>query len=189
MRILVLFALLIVHLGVADCWCFNTTVPPLTAGETYSVVYSPDDKYVVSGHQSGEVIKRKLSTLSIVSTYNFAGNVYKLAYSRDGNYIAISGNPNTIHIINATSFQSIISIDTGMSKPYGLDFRYDSQMLLVCGYSSTIKIYRVSDWSIYLTTSATATYYASCRFNKDDKFAALGLPSFVAFDPSGNLLF
>ncbi len=61
-------------------------------------------------------------------------------------------------------------------------------MLLVCGNSGDMKIYRVSDWSLNQTIVTNTYLLASCKYAKDNKIAALGINYYGTFDNLGNVV-
>lgn len=61
-----------------------------------SAVFSPEDKYILSGNEAGKVILWNASDGQEVNTFNHAGSdVYSVAFSVDGKHFA-SGGENTV---------------------------------------------------------------------------------------------
>jgi hypothetical protein len=63
-------------------------------------------------------------------------------------------------------------------------------MLLICGNSGNMKIYRVSDWTLNTTIITSSTNkLLSCKYSKDNKIAVVGLHYYGTFDNLGNPIF
>lgn len=83
------------------------------------------------------------------------------------------GENNLIDILNASTFTLIRQIVTNHTKVFDVDFRYDSQTLVTCGFDKRIKIFNASTGSFINQTTTTDVAY-SCEYGDNNWIAVSG---------------
>lgn len=61
----------------------------------YSVVFSPDEEYIVSGGDDDKIMIWEMKNRKLISTINFYGNPYSIACSSKGKYFLVGGDNMT----------------------------------------------------------------------------------------------
>lgn len=68
-------------------------------------------------------------------------------YSKDQKYIAIAGAQNDVHILNATTINLLVKVNTNHNNiVFDVDFRYDSKYFATCGDDHYTKIWAIGTW-------------------------------------------
>lgn len=146
--------------------------------------FSPDDRYFVVARRSGKVERWDRSTYRVKDTYTFSTTVtaYCVRYSRDGKYIAVSGNTSDVDILNATTLTKINFLPTGMNWVFSVDFRYDNQVLIAAGSDSELQVWGVPSWTLVDSYPTSNSRYYAVSYAPDGKFVAGGFNSLSAFN-------
>jgi WD40 repeat protein len=119
-------------------FCLNYTISDSPG--ILSTAFSPDQSTLAIPHTSGTATFWDKNTKALKYTYLFGGWMDRISYSKNGKYIALTGAQSAIPILNSTTYAVITTINTTNlgSLIYAADFRYDDNMLLVCGNTSIV---------------------------------------------------
>ena len=117
----------------------------------WSVAYSPDGKYILSGDSGGKMTLWNASLGRPVKTVVgaeglFDRRVQAVAFSLDGEYALSGGSDNSVRLWNAKSLAQIKKF-TGHSSFAGVSsvaFSPDGKYAITSGYDSMIKIWDLS---------------------------------------------
>ena len=120
----------------------------------YGSYLSPDGSTLAIAHTSSYVKFWDKYNKTLKNTYNFGNWVDRVVYSKNGNYIALSGHKTTVDILNSTTYSLIVTLNSSVgTNAYKADFRFDDEMLIICGSSNQIQIWNVATWTLNKTIS------------------------------------
>ncbi|PAV19324.1 nucleotide-binding-oligomerization-domain like receptor [Pyrrhoderma noxium] len=108
----------------------------------YSVSYSPDGKYIVSGSKENVCIWDAVNGGLIFGP--FGGESYSVTFSNDGKYVASGNDDGTIGIWNAATGESIHGALVGHTGlVYSVAFSPDSKYIISGSFDDTVQIWDV----------------------------------------------
>lgn len=104
---------------------------------------SPDDKYFVAAKLSGRVERWDRTTYALKDVYIFSTFTYAycVKYSKNGNYIAVSGYSGNVDILNANTMTKIAALPTSLVWALGVDFGNNDQTIIVAGSDYKLQIW------------------------------------------------
>lgn len=122
----------------------------------YSVAFSPDEQFLATGSADGSVKIWRVRDGNLEHAFMPNGRfylVFAVAYSPNGEYLAVGGASNDarVRVYRTSDWQQVAALDTQLGQPRSLAFSPDGQYLASGDYSSTIRIWRVSDWTLERT--------------------------------------
>ena len=146
----------------------------------WSVAYSPDGKYVLSGGGIGEMtlwnasLGKRIRT--VVGSEGFIQNntaVNAVAFSSDGEYVLSGGSDNSIRLWNAKSLTQIKKFvgHTGMGGIQSVAFSPDGKYALSAGNDSKIIIWELTsgtEWKVLAGHSGM--YGAAAKYFPNGKY-------------------
>lgn len=171
-----------------SAWSYCTKTWVSAEPDIMGMSISPDGNYLASAHSTGVANLYSLPNLTKVKVHNFTVWADGTSYSKDGQYIAVAGSKNYVDILNATTFQLIISLHTQIYPTHKADFSFNNQKLIVCGENSIIQIWSVSNWSRIQNISTNFSNYMHCRYASNGGAAATGHNGSVLLDGNGNIV-
>ncbi|RNA10783.1 U3 small nucleolar RNA-interacting 2 isoform X2 [Brachionus plicatilis] len=128
------------------------------------VAISPNKKYIFSTSKDGTIIKwnfesgMKMNTIKKrlphedrTTKKGHSKEVYALAISDDGKYLASGGGDKLIKIWNPETLDFVYSFEGHRDSVSGLVFRNNSHQLYSCSFDRSVKIWNV-DQLIYVET-------------------------------------
>lgn len=144
----------------------NIEVGPV---DIWTVVFSPDDKFIVSGSHSGKIHLYGTESGKQEQTLDTRGGKFTLsvAYSPDGKYIASGAIDGIINIFDVTYGKVLRTLEGHAMPIRSLCFSPDSQLLLTASDDGHMKLYDVKDANLAGTMSGHASWVLSVAFSPD----------------------
>ncbi|MDV6029148.1 MAG: protein kinase [Phycisphaera sp. RhM] len=121
--------------------------------QTISIDVSPDAGLIAFGRRRGDLGIRTIEAASPMQRvpHRFAA-VNRIAYSPDGNRIAISGGGGNVEVLDLPSFEPVVSL-TGMGRSVRqIWFSQDGRLLSVLDQVAGVATWRVADGRLASTT-------------------------------------
>ncbi|XP_032681191.1 WD repeat-containing protein 61 [Odontomachus brunneus] len=144
----------------------NIEVGPV---DIWTVVFSPDDKFVVSGSHAGKIHLYGVESGKQEQTLDTRGGKFTLsvAYSPDGKYIASGAIDGIINIFDVTYGKVLRTLEGHAMPIRSLCFSPDSQLLLTASDDGHMKLYDVKDANLAGTMSGHASWVLGVAFSQD----------------------
>ncbi|CAD6238110.1 GSCOCG00008397001-RA-CDS [Cotesia congregata] len=143
--------------------------------DIWTVVFSPDDKFIVSGSHAGKIHLYGTESGKQEQSLDTRGGKFTLsvAYSPDGKYIASGAIDGIINIFDV-AYGKVLRTLEGHAMPIrSLCFSPDSQLLLTASDDGHMKLYDVKDANVAGTLSGHASWVLGVAFGPDgQKFAS-----------------
>ncbi|VEN50255.1 unnamed protein product, partial [Callosobruchus maculatus] len=151
----------------------NIDVGPL---DLWTVAFSPDDKYIISGSHAGLITSYSVETTKAEHTFGSRGKfTLSIAYSPDGRYIASGAIDGIINIFDVHSNKLWHALEGHAMPIRSLCFSPDSQLLLTASDDGHMKLYDVQHLSdVVVTLSGHASWVLSVAFSPDGKYFVSG---------------
>ena len=93
---------------------------------TYSIAFSPDNKYLASGSHDNTVKIWNMNTFECVSTLKgHSEYVWVVCYSNNGSLIASGSFDNTLIIWNSKSYEKVAVLSENTGTIYSVKFSPD----------------------------------------------------------------
>ncbi|XP_015174522.1 PREDICTED: WD repeat-containing protein 61 [Polistes dominula] len=146
----------------------NIEVGPV---DIWTVVFSPDDKFVVSGSHSGKIHLYGMESGKQEQTLDTRGGKFTLsvAFSPDGKYIASGAIDGIINIFDVTYGKVLRTLEGHAMPIRSLCFSPDSMLLLTASDDGHMKIYDVKDANLAGTMSGHASWVLGVAFAPNGK--------------------
>jgi WD40 repeat protein len=144
------------------------------AAEVISVAFAPNGQSIASGSLDGTTRVWNVTDGSL--RYQIKGKVAGLAYSPDGQELAIAGD-NAIKLVRAGNGASWFTMKSPSASLERMAFAPDGKTLASSSAQAAAQLWRVSDGSLVRTLEASAPTTATTRLSDN-----------VAFAPTGQLL-
>ena len=137
--------------------------------DIWTVVFSPDDKFIVSGSHSGKIHLYGTESGKQEQTLDTRGGKFTLsvAYSPDGKYIASGAIDGIINIFDVTYGKVLRTLEGHAMPIRSLCFSPDSQLLLTASDDGHMKLYDVKDANLAGTMSGHASWVLGVAFSPD----------------------
>ena len=186
--LLILFGLCVGLLGIS---C-HTVQPPvrdlsstqdvpqlvLPAGHTdcvYSVAFSPDGRYVLSGSVDNTLKLWEVSTGREVRS--FKGHidwVFSVAFSLDGRYVLSGSRDYTLKLWEVSTGHEVRSFDGHTSSVLSVAFSLDGRYVLSGSVDNTLKLWEVSTGQEIRSFKGHKDYVYSVAFSPDGRYVLSG---------------
>ncbi|CAL7938669.1 unnamed protein product [Xylocopa violacea] len=143
--------------------------------DIWTVVFSPDDKFIVSGSHSGKIHLYGTESGKQEQTLDTTTGKFTLsiAYSPDGKYIASGAIDGIINIFDVAYGKVLRTLGGHAMSIRSLCFSPDSQLLLTASDDGNMKLYDVNDAKLAGTTSGHASWVLAVDFAPDgQRFAS-----------------
>lgn len=159
--------------------------------ELWTIAFSPDDNYIISGSHSGKINlfgvetgkqEQTFDTRGIVINDNCITNFWliflnlfsgkftlSIAYSPDGKYIACGALDGIINVFDVLSGKLTHTLEGHAMPIRSLCFSSDSKYLLTGADDGQMKIYAVHHAEVLGTVSGHASWVLSVDFSPDCK--------------------
>ncbi|XP_011058660.1 PREDICTED: WD repeat-containing protein 61 isoform X1 [Acromyrmex echinatior] len=137
--------------------------------DIWTLVFSPDDKFIVSGSHAGKIHLYGTDNGKQEQTLDTRGGKFTLsvAYSPDGKYIASGAIDGIINIFDV-AYGKVLRTLEGHAMPIrSLCFSPDSQLLLTASDDGHMKLYDVKDANLAGTMSGHASWVLGVAFSPD----------------------
>ncbi|OAD59981.1 WD repeat-containing protein 61 [Eufriesea mexicana] len=134
--------------------------------DIWTVVFSPDDKFIVSGSHSGKIHLYGTESGKLEQTLDTRGGKFTLsvAYSPDGKYIASGAIDGIINIFDVAHGKVLRTLEGHAMPIRSLCFSPDSQLLLTASDDGHMKLYDVKDANLAGTMSGHASWVLGVSF-------------------------
>ncbi|XP_043588499.1 WD repeat-containing protein 61 isoform X2 [Bombus pyrosoma] len=134
--------------------------------DIWTVVFSPDDKFIVSGSHSGKIHLYGTDSGKQEQTLDTRGGkfILSVAYSPDGKYIASGAIDGIINIFDVTYGKVLRTLEGHAMPIRSLCFSPDSQLLLTASDDGHMKLYDVKDANLAGTMSGHASWVLGVAF-------------------------
>lgn len=139
--------------------------------DIWTVVFSPDDKFIVSGSHAGKIHLYGTESGKQEQSLDTRGGKFTLsvAYSPDGKYIASGAIDGIINIFDV-AYGKVLRTLEGHAMPIrSLCFSPDSQLLLTASDDGHMKLYDVKDANVAGTMSGHASWVLGVAFAPNGK--------------------
>jgi len=139
--------------------------------DIWTVVFSPDDKFIVSGSHAGKIHMYSTETGKQENALDTRGGKFTLsvAYSPDGKYIASGAIDGIINIFDVAHGKILRTLEGHAMPIRSLCFSPDSQLLLTASDDGHMKLYDVKDANVAGTLSGHASWVLGVAFAPDGK--------------------
>ncbi|XP_066590133.1 superkiller complex protein 8 [Prorops nasuta] len=137
--------------------------------EIWTVVFSPDDKFIVSGSHAGKIHLYGTESGKQEQSLDTRGGKFTLsvACSPDGKYIASGAIDGIINIFDVTYGKVLRTLEGHAMPIRSLCFSPDSQLLLTASDDGHMKLYDVKDATVVGTMSGHGSWVLGVAFSPD----------------------
>ncbi|NTV46255.1 MAG: hypothetical protein HGB11_06970 [Chlorobiales bacterium] len=154
---------------------YDLTRTIVHSGAVYSVVYSPDGRFIAAGSEDNSIKVFEVVSGSCLHTLNghsdWAGSV---AYSPDGKLLASGSNDGTIKLWDAGSGSCVRTLNTSAGIVYSVAYSPDGKHLASGNMDRTVKIWDVGRGACVRTLKGHSNDVHSIAYSPDGKFLASG---------------
>lgn len=143
--------------------------------DIWSIVFSSDDKYIVSGSHAGKIRLYDSESGAQEKVLDTRGGkfILSVACSPDGKYIASGAIDGIINIFDVIQGKVLQTLEGHAMPIRSLCFSPDSQLLLTSSDDGHMKIYDIKDANVAGTVSGHASWVLGASFSHDGtKFAS-----------------
>ena len=161
--------------GVMDLWDMASETVLDTHGGCY-VAFSPGNEFIASGGGGANryaYIHRIADGVEIGSYYNGPGNITDLAYSPDGQLLAIANTNNTVRLWDTSTHTTVRTFSGHTDDVSCAAFSPDGRYLAAGAggwdlpSDSTIKMWRLSDGELIQTFTGHGLWVYTLAFHPD----------------------
>ncbi len=139
--------------------------------ELWTIAFSPDDNYIISGSHSGKINMFNVETTKLDQTFDTRGKfTLSIAYSPDGKYIASGALDGIINIFDVQNAKLTNTLEGHALPIRSLCFSPDSKHLLTASDDGHMKVYDVQHAAVVATVSGHASWVLSVTFSPDSKY-------------------
>mgnify|MGYP002467714433 CR=1 FL=1 len=144
------------------------------SAKVYSVHYSPNGKYLVSGGSDQTIRLWEASTGKLLHTYQgHRGSVLVVRFSPDGKNIASGSTDGTIKIWGTTSGVIVKTLEGHSDMVGTLDYSKNSQLLVSGSRDKTVKLWNLASGHVVHTFENNPTLIYGVTFGpKNQKIAS-----------------
>ena len=125
-------------------WKKGSDPVQINDASTFSVAFTPDSTFLVSGH-GGKVKVWEVSTTRLHREFNHGKTVWALAVSEDGKYLAAGGREGTVKIWDLSTASQIKAWNAHSDWIDALSYSTCGKYLLSC-CSNTIKVWETRSY-------------------------------------------
>lgn len=187
LRLLLPLLLIFIHFPLCSSWCHYGRLTH--TNDVYEASYSPDSsKVVVASKDNNHYI---YNPVSFQVEYPYVGSTKSLSakFSRDGLYIAIGLQNNSI-VILSNSYAFVAAVPSAIGAIEELHFNKDSTLMLACGSvgSRGYEIFDVATWTVVYSDYTYGNTAMCCRFADNGNYAVGSQDGFVRYYSSAHSL-
>lgn len=143
--------------------------------ELWTIAFSPDDSYIISGNHSGKINMFNVETTKLEQTFDTRGKfTLSIAYSPDGKYIASGALDGIINIFDVQNAKLTHTLEGHAMPIRSLCFSPDSKHLLTASDDGHMKVYAVQHAEVVGTVPGHASWVLSVAFSPDSKYFVSG---------------
>jgi WD40 repeat protein len=139
-----------------------------------SVKFSPDGQLAVSGGWDGSIRFWNVETGESDAILRIGFEVYSLAFSPYGRWIAIGGYSGHIEVLDAVSFKPGPTLSEHTDAVTGIDFSQNGQWLVSCSWDKTVRLWDVSTGALATTFTGHCDGVMCVAFSPDSLQIASG---------------
>jgi WD40 repeat protein len=144
-------------------------------GSIYSVAFSPDGKYILTGSQDGtarlwDVQKGEEVRRFIVHK----GGVSAVAFSPDGKLVVTGGNDGTVRLWDDKSGDEIKEFTGHANGVSAVAFSHNGKYLLTAGGDNTARLWDVETGELLQSFTGHSSFVSDVAFSPDDGYVLTG---------------
>ena len=98
--------------------------------------------------------------------------VYCIAYSQDGSFVATGGGDETVVVYNTATWETITTLKGFKDLPLAITFSNDGKLIAACGKDNKIHIWDLASKQLKLSLTGHKKKVMDIEFTPDDKFIA-----------------
>ena len=171
-----------VNFGLASLYNVNLTGANLTEtffakalGAVYSLAYSPDGKYLVTGDSDGRVqIWNALTGREILTLLGHSSGVMSVAWSGDSQTLASGSNDNTVKLWNVQSGDCVRTLEGHSNWVTSVAWSGDSLTLASGSGDNTVKLWDVQTGDCVRTLQGHSNWVRLVAWSEDGLTLASG---------------
>ena len=138
------------------------------AGAVWSVAFSPDGKWVVSGSNDSTLKLWNAATGALVHTFGgHAGPVYSVGVSPDGKWLLSGSDDKTLRLWNAATGALVRTFGGHAGPVYSAAFSPDGTRLLSGSKDATLKLWDTATGALTRTLEGHSATVTSVAFSSD----------------------
>ncbi|MBD2444955.1 hypothetical protein H6G25_17540 [Dolichospermum sp. FACHB-1091] len=171
-----------VNFGLASLYNVNLTGANLTEtffakalGAVYSLAYSPDGKYLVTGDSNGRVqIWNAVTGQELLNLEGHSSWVWSLAWRRDGQSLASGSDDRTVKLWNVQTGECVMTLEGHSGRVRSVAWSEDGLILASGSGDKTVKLWDVQTGYCVRTLEGHSNWVTSVAWSGDSLTLASG---------------
>lgn len=149
-----------------------------------TIAFSPDNKYL-AGIRGESIDVWDINSDKLLFSTNREMEVgdsffiNAIAYSPNGELLAVTGFNNTVKIIDAHTGEELLILKENENDFYCMEFSPDGETIATGFYSNIVKIWNVRSGDLLTTFTAPTNYFYSLSYSPDGKILIGGSDSSI----------
>ncbi len=156
----------------------RTVLAGRESGGGYSVAFSPDGRFIASGHRDVKVLER--SNAAIVASLPGHSGMTLVGFSADGKVLATTGSDGRLRLRETRTWSAIADVQAHDRTAWSMAISPDSELVATGGEDGAIQLWSATTGEVATTIVAGPETVRSLAFSPDGRVlaAVVHIPTF-----------